>query len=63
MHERRMVFLDDRVGASLAVPLESAHRKSGVLAVVRGSPHVYTVEEVYRVTAAGARMTAAVESD
>jgi GAF domain-containing protein len=61
--ERRMELLDDKAGVLLAVPLESLDRVLGVLAVVKRSPHTYSVDDVYHVTAAGARIAAALARD
>jgi len=59
--DRGMALLDVEAGALLAVPLESPDRVLGVLAVIRRPPPAYSVDDVYHVTAAAARIAAAIE--
>ncbi len=61
--ECQMALLDDEAGSLLAVPLQSLGRVLGVLAVIRRPPQAYAVDDVYRVTAAGVRIAAAIASD
>ncbi len=61
--ERRVALVDDETGSLLAVPLESPVGVLGVLALSRRPPQAYSVDDVYQVTAAGARIAAALESD
>ena len=60
--ERRLGRRDDEVGAWLAIPLESSHGVLGVLALLWRAPHVLSGDDVYHVTAAGARIAGALES-
>ena len=61
--EREMAHLDDEAGSLLAVPLETADRVLGVLALIRRPPRPYSVDDVYHVTANGARIAAVIGSD
>ena len=61
--ERRMALLEDEAVSLLAVPLESSDRVFGLLGVTRRPPHPYSGNDVYHVTAAGARIAAAIERD
>lgn len=61
--ERRMAILDDESGSLLAVPLESPSRVLGVLALIKRPPRDYSADDVYHVTAAGARIAGAIHSD
>ena len=63
LDERRMAVLDDDDGSHLAVPLESSDLVFGVLGVTSPRSHEYSGDEVYAVTAAGARIAAAIERD
>jgi len=61
--ERRMVLVDDEAGSLLAVPLESSAGAVGVLALIRRPPRAYSLDDVYHVSVAGARIAAALEGD
>jgi diguanylate cyclase (GGDEF)-like protein len=61
--DREMALLDVESGLVLAVPLDARDRVLGVLAVIRRPPRAYSVDDVHHVTAAGARIVAAIKSD
>ena len=61
--ERRMRLLDDQAVALIIVPLESAAHVFGALAVIRREQRAYSPDDVYQVTAAGARIAGVIHND